>query len=65
MLAFTLENEAFDTPAIKVEGLKNYKLTVDGKDAPKDLRLAPASHRVVIKYLSEPSRTDSVKVTTA
>ena len=63
VLAFTLENEAFDTPAIKVEGLKNYKLTVDGKDAPKELRLAPASHRVAIKYLSEPSRTVSVKVT--
>lgn len=63
MLAFDVENKLYATPAIKVEGLKDYKVMIDGAEAGKELRLTPATHRVVIKYMSEPSRTDSVKVT--
>lgn len=62
MLAFTFENDNYISPKLKVEGLKDYKVTVDGKEAAGALKLSPASHRVVIKYLSDPSRTDSLKV---
>lgn len=62
MLAFTFENDNYISPKLKVESLKDYKVTVDGKEASGALKLSPASHRVVIKYLSDPARTDSVKV---
>lgn len=62
MLAFSVENTSFATPTLTVEGLDNYKVTVDGVESQSSLSLKPATHRVVIKYLSEPGKTDSVRV---
>lgn len=63
MLAFDVENSSYATPSIKVEGLNNYKMTVDGAEAGPELSLRPSTHRVVIKYMSEPSVRDTVRVT--
>ncbi len=63
MLAFTVDAKGYAAPKLKVSGLKDYKVMVDGKAVEGDLRLTPSSHRVVIKYVSDPSRTDSLNVT--
>ena len=62
LLAFSIENRDYATPQLHVDGLKNFTLTVDGVEASKELTLKPATHRVVVKYLSEPGTADSVKV---
>ncbi len=62
MLAFTIQAPGFSKPTLKVEGLKEYAVTVDGEDAGETLTLRPGSHRVAIKYLSEPGTADSLRV---
>lgn len=60
---FSFRNSAYAKAKIKVEGLKDCKTFVDGKPAAGELSLSPATHDVRIKYLSEPGRKDSLKVT--
>lgn len=62
MLAFSVENTSYSAPTLSVEGLRNYKVMVDGVEAKSPLTLKPATHRIVIKYLSEPGTADSIKV---
>lgn len=63
LVGFTLENTRYATAKLKIEGLKNYHLYIDGKKHEgTDLTLEPATHPVVIKYLSETGKTDSLKV---
>lgn len=63
LLSFTLENTQYATAKLKIEGLKNYQLYIDGKKHEgATLTLEPATHPVVIKYLSEAGKTDSLKV---
>ena len=54
LAAFLLENSVYTEANIKVEGLKHYQLYVDGEKKEKgSLKLEPASHEIVIKYLTE------------
>ena len=63
MMGFVLENTRYATAKLKIEGLKRYQLYVDGKKQEgTELALEPATHSVVIKYLSEAGKTDSLKV---
>ncbi len=64
VLAFDLQNTHYATPRLNVKGLKNFKVTVDGKPASAGkLTLNPATHRVMIKYLSKPDSNDTLAVT--
>ena len=48
---------------LKIDGLEKYQLYVDGKKQEgTELALEPATHSVVVKYLSETGKTDSLKV---
>lgn len=63
LVGFTLQNTRYATAKLKIEGLKNYQLFVDGKKLTgNELTLEPATHPVVIKYLSEAGKADSLKV---
>ncbi len=62
MIAFTAENNSYVEQTLSVSGLHDYKVLVDGKEMSGQLKLKPASHRVVIKYLSQPGQADSAKV---
>ena len=63
LLGFTLQSKAYTNAILKVEGLKNYQVYVDGKkQGGAELTLEPATHLVVIKYLSEAGKEDSLKV---
>ena len=46
-----------------MKGPKNYKLFIDGQESSGDLKLAPEHHTFAIRYLAEPSDTDSICVT--
>lgn len=63
LLSFDLENTRYGKGKITVEGIKSYEVYVDGelKEKP-ELELNPATHRVVIKYLSTSEKKESPKV---
>ncbi|MCR4919311.1 MAG: S9 family peptidase, partial [Prevotella sp.] len=63
VLTFYLDNSDFLKGTIKVKGPKNYKLYVDGKEAGDKLDLAPEHHTFAIRYLAQPSDSDSISVT--
>ena len=63
MVGFVLENTRYATAKLKIDGLEKYQLYVDGKKQEgTELALEPATHSVVVKYLSETGKTDSLKV---
>ena len=63
LLEFTLQNTSYAKAKLNIEGLKNYQLYVDGKKQDgAELALEPSTHPVVIKYLSEGGKADSLKV---
>jgi dipeptidyl aminopeptidase/acylaminoacyl peptidase len=66
LFGFKLTNSCFGETEIKVSTTAPYELYVDGQktDAGK-MKLAPATHEVVLKCLSRPSKTDSLRVTVA
>lgn len=63
LLGFTLENTRYGKAELKVEGIKSYQVYVDGKLC-EDLKLAlePASHRIIVKYLSVPGQKETPKL---
>jgi len=63
LLSFYINNRDYLKGKITVKGPKNYKLFVDGKEGSTELALAPEHHKLVLKYLVEPSDTDSIQVT--
>lgn len=64
MMQFAIENTSYAKAKINVGGLKNYKLFVDGqKHSGSELTLEPATHSVVIKYLSEAGVADTLNIT--
>lgn len=64
LAGFTIENTRYATASLKVEGVKNYKSFLDGKEIKGGkMVLEPATHSVVIKYLSVPNEKYSLKVT--
>ena len=63
LLGFTLQSKAYTKATLKVEGVKNFRVFVDGKkQAGTELTLEPSTHPVVIKYLSEAGAEDRIKV---
>ena len=63
LLGFTLQSKAYTKATLKVEGVKNFQVFVDGKkQAGTELTLEPSTHPVVIKYLSEAGAEDHIKV---
>jgi len=63
LLGFTLQSKAYTQAALKVEGVKNYQVYVNGKkQGGTELTLEPSTHPVVIKYLSEAGKDDNIKV---
>ena len=63
ILSFFVNNKDYVKGSVSVKGPKNYKLFVDGQEAGGEVKLAPEHHTLAIKYLAEPSDTDSVQVT--
>ncbi len=62
-IGFVIENTAYTTAQIQVKGLKNYQMFVDGKvQNSSDLTLEPATHPIIIQYLSKPEETDSLNI---
>ena len=54
LIGFTLKNERFAKGEIKVEGVENYAVYVNGKKlSGSKLELIPASHSVVVKYVAQ------------
>lgn len=65
LAAFAFENKSYASPEIEVSGVKNYTLYVDGKklDGNK-ISLRPTTHRVVVRYQSDPAdENGELKVT--
>ena len=62
VLSFYINNSSYQKATLKIEGIKDYKLFVDGNEASTDLKLSPEHHTLAIKYMAQPSDTDSVKV---
>ena len=63
ILSFFVNNKDYVKGSVSVKGPKNYKLFVDGQEAGGEVKLAPEHHTLAIKYLAEPSDTDSIQVT--
>ncbi|MBR3480032.1 MAG: S9 family peptidase [Prevotella sp.] len=63
VLSFYMNNTSFLEAKLNVKGPKNHKLFIDGEEASPDLKLAPEHHTIAIKYLAEPSDSDSISVT--
>ena len=63
VLSFFLNNSDFVKGTISVEGPTNYKLFIDGQEAGGELKLAPEHHTLAVKFLAQPSDTDSIRVT--
>ena len=63
LLGFTLQSKLYTKATLKVEGVMNYQLYVNGKKQNgTELTLEPSTHPVVIKYLSEAGKDDKIKV---
>ena len=63
LLGFTLQSKAYTQATLKVEGVKNYQVYVNGKkQGGTELTLEPSTHPVIIKYLSEAGKDDKIKV---
>ena len=52
LIEFDFQNSGYVTASIKVEGVKDYKISVDGKDGGANLKLQPFTHRVRIRYFT-------------
>lgn len=64
LIGFALENSRYATATLKVEGLENYRIWVDGKRLQDGkMELVPATHSVVIKYLAAPGEEIVPKIT--
>ncbi|MDE6689223.1 MAG: hypothetical protein K2J86_05010, partial [Prevotella sp.] len=63
LLTYYVNNTDFVKGNIRVNGPKNYSLFVDGKACSGEVSLAPDHHTVALKFLAEPSDSDSIHVT--
>ncbi|MCK8622575.1 alpha/beta hydrolase family protein [Prevotella sp. E13-27] len=63
ILSFYINNTSYLKGKLSVNGAKKYKLFIDGTESSGELKLAPEHHTIAIKFLAEPSDTDSIKVT--
>ena len=57
LIEFSFQNSGYTTATIKVEGVKDYKINVDGKDGGANLKLQPFTHKVRRPSPSRPRTT--------
>ena len=63
LIGFNIENNLYTGVTISVKGIRKYQLFVDGKKQMSGyVRLEPTTHQVVVKYLSQPEKTDSATI---
>ncbi len=63
VISFDITNRGYVTPALLLGGIKDYKLFVDGEPAhPGEMKLKPATHKVAVKYLSQPGQSDTADI---
>ena len=63
LAGFSLQAKAYAKATLKVEGLANHQVFVDGKkQSGGDLALEPGTHEVVLKYLSEAGKNELPKI---
>lgn len=63
LLGFTLDNGHYTKGELKIEGIKNYKVYLDGKKiVPGELKLTPATREIIIKCLTDTTTSDTVRV---
>lgn len=63
LAGFTLTNSVFTSATISVEGVKNYRLYVDGKQITGGYaKLQPMTHKVVVKCMTEAGSSDTLRV---
>ena len=63
LVGFALQANAYTEAKLNVQGVKHYQLFVNGrKHAGNNLTLEPATHEIILKYLSEAGQNDSLKV---
>ena len=61
---FLVENRMFAEAELKLEGADNYHIFLDGKKLDDGkLKLEPATHEIVLKYLTAPNEALTLKVT--
>ena len=63
ILTYYINNKDFVKGTVSVKGPKNYQLFIDGQEHSGEVKLAPEHHTLAVKYLAEPSDTDSIRVT--
>ena len=61
LLTFYLNNSAYVKGTLKVDGVKNFKAYVDGRETTQ-LELAPDHHTVSIKCLTQPADSDTLRI---
>ena len=63
LISFALQAHSYTEAKLNVQGVKNYLLFVNGrKHSGSNLTLEPATHEIILKYLSEAGQNDSLKV---
>lgn len=62
LLQFQLTNSGYTKATVKVGKMRNYQLFVDGKKSDGNLTLLPATHDIIVKYLSHKGENDSLQV---
>lgn len=63
LAGFTLSNSIYTTGNIRIQGVSDYRLYVDGKQITGGyLSLTPSVHKVVVKCLVEAGKSDTLKV---
>ena len=63
LISFALQVHSYTEAKLNVQGVKNYQLFVNGrKHSGSNMTLEPATHEIILKYLSEAGQNDSLKV---
>ena len=63
LAAFSVENTRYAEATIKVGGLSSYRLYVDGQEVSgSSLKLTPATHQIIVKYLTEAGKKETPDV---
>lgn len=64
LLSFKMDVESYTTASFHVKGLKDFRLFVDGERSDTSgIVMMPSTHTIVIKYMSEAERKDSLQLT--
>ncbi len=63
LVGFTISNNTYATAYIKIKGVNDYRLYVDGKQVTSGMaKLQPSTHRVVVKVLTDESKRDTISI---